>query len=85
MSLKWHHSSKVIQRNPEHYIQYANKALHARPYNHNYVKKIVPDIIEEITVIINTCLTTGKFPEDWKLVLVKPFLKKLNLELINHN
>ena len=48
-------------------------------------KKIAPDIIEKITGIINTCLIRGKFPEDWKLALVKPLLKKSNLELINHN
>ena len=49
-------------------------------------RKITLDIIEEIAVIINTCLTIGKFPEDWKLALASHCSrKKFNLEPINCN
>ena len=55
------------------------------PIPTNVFKKIAPEIIQEITVTINTCMTSGKFPEDLKLALVKPLLMKLNLELICYN
>ena len=38
--------------------------------------KCLDELIPIITIMINTSLATGHFPDDWKRALVKPLLKK---------
>ena len=49
------------------------------------LKKILPSIIDLITDIFNKSMLGGQFPEEFKEALVKPLLKKINLELIKKN
>ena len=50
-----------------------------------FFKKILPSIIDLITDIVNKSMLGGQFPEEFKEALVKPLLKKINLELIKKN
>ncbi len=47
---------------------------------------IIRDCIEEVlpllTKIVNLSLTYGEMPDDLKLAIIKPLLKKLGLDLI---
>ena len=49
------------------------------------LKEILPSILDLIVNIVNTLLTQGIFPDGLKEVLVKPLLKKINLELLKSN
>ena len=44
------------------------------------LKSCIESLIPVITKIINTSLESGVFPEDWKVAVVKPLLKKLGLD-----
>ena len=43
------------------------------------------ELIPIITIMINTSLATGHFPDDWKRALVKPLLKKAGSDLMFEN
>ena len=43
------------------------------------------ELIPIITIMINTSLATGHFPDDWKRVLVKPLLKKAGSDSMFEN
>ena len=45
------------------------------------LKEILPPVITILTEIINKSLISGNFPESLKVALVKPLLKKANLDL----
>ena len=45
------------------------------------LKKILPSIRDLNTDILNKSMLGGQFPEEFKEALVKPLLKKINLEL----
>ena len=42
-------------------------------------KRILPAILGTITEIVNLALSTGSFAQNWKTVIVKPFLRILDL------
>ncbi len=49
------------------------------------LKECVDILLPLLTKMINTSLETGIFPDEWKLALVVPLIKKLGLELLlNH-
>ena len=49
------------------------------------LKKFLPSVNTILTGIINKSLISGIFPESLKVALVKPLLKKANLDLIEKN
>ena len=49
------------------------------------LKQILPSIVGIIADIINTSLRGGIFPESFKRALVRPLLKKPNLDLLDRN
>ena len=51
----------------------------------NLLKVILLTVMETITQIVNMSLTTGTFPLDWKIAIVRPLIKKAGLELIKKN
>ena len=61
------------------------KCCESDPIPTSLLKKILPSIIDLITDIVNKSMLGGQFPEEFKEALVKPLLKKINLELIKKN
>ena len=61
------------------------KAVILTPYNTTLLKEILPSVINIFTEIINKLLISGIFLESLKVGLVKPLLKKANLDLIEKN
>ena len=49
------------------------------------LKEILPDITPLLRAVVNKSLQTGTFLDDLKEALVKPQLKKINLDLIEKN
>ena len=72
---KWRTSSTLHQL----------KAVILTPYWPTLLKEILPSVIIILTEIINKLLISGIFPESLKVALVKPLLKKANLDLIEKN
>ena len=62
-----------------------NKNCHLDPIPTSLLKQILPSIVSTIADIINTSLRDGTFPESFKRALVRPLLKKLNLDLLERN
>ena len=64
----------------------ASKLCKSDPVPTNLLKEILPQVIKPITKIINTSLELGVFASQWKVVIVKPLLKKMmGLELMTSN
>ena len=51
----------------------------------NLLKEILPFILDFIVNIVYALLAQGIFPDGLKEALVKPLLKKINLELLKNN
>ena len=49
------------------------------------VKERIDDFAPVLMKLVNASLTDGDFLEEWKLAILRPLLKKLNLELIESN
>ena len=49
------------------------------------LKKALPYEIDTITSIMNVSMEQGVFPESWKIAIIRPLLKKLDLDLITSN
>jgi len=49
------------------------------------LKECLDELLPVITQTINLSLEEGKFPSEWKGALVKPKLKKVDLNLIKEN
>ena len=62
-----------------------NKSSKLDPIPTNLLKHILPCVLELITDIVNLSLDNGMFPDTLKMALVKPLLKKANLDLIDNN
>ena len=62
-----------------------NKSCELDPIPTDLLKHILPCLLELITDIVNLSLDDGMFPDTLKEVLVKPLLKKANLDLIDNN
>ena len=69
---------KLIQSTP-------NKSCDLDPITTSLLKQILPSIATTIADIINTSLKDGSFPESFKRALVRPLLKKPNLDLLKTN
>ena len=69
---------KLITRAP-------SKSCASDPLPTSIVKQCVDELSPAILSIINLCLESGEFPEEWKGALVKPMIKKPKLELIKKN
>ena len=46
------------------------------------IKEALPQIKSALTKMVNISLSSGKFAKMWKTALVKPLIKKLNLDRI---
>ena len=55
------------------------------PIPTNLLKYCVPELLPVITEIVNSSLRTPRVPEDMKHAIIKPLLKKPNLDLIYKN
>ena len=62
-----------------------SKSCDMDPIPMTLLKEILPSVITILTEIINKSLTSGIFPDSLKIALVKPLLKKPNLDLIEKN
>ncbi len=55
------------------------------PIPTDLLKQCIDIVLPVLTKMINLSLCTGIFPDEWKLALVIPLIKKLGLELIYKN
>ena len=62
--------------------QSPNKQCSSDPIPKWLLKECLDSLLPVLTLLVNKPLQTGYFPEEWKNALVKPFLKKLSLELV---
>ena len=76
--LSEHDTIKLIDQSP-------SKSCELDPIPTAILKEVLPAIGPLFTSVINESLQTGVFPQDVKEALVKPLLKKANLELIDKN
>ena len=51
------------------------------PIPANIVKNCLDDLLPVLTSIINSSLSSGFFPDEWKEALILPLLKRLGLDL----
>ena len=63
----------------------ASKSCEIDPIRTTLLKDILPFIIKPITNIINISMQFGVFAKTWKVVAIKPLLKKIGLDLIPQN
>ena len=70
--------SKMVRKSP-------TKNCKADPIPTALLKEILPDIIPLLRAVVNKSLQFGTFPDDLKVALVRPQLKKINLHLIENN
>ena len=61
------------------------KTCEADPIPTTLLKDVLPNILPLLREIVNKSLQTGTFPENLKAALVRPLLKKTNLDLIEKN
>ena len=64
---------------------FPSKCCDLDPIPTTLLKEILPSVITILTEIINKSLTPGIFPDRLKVALVRPLLKKANLNLIEKN
>ena len=50
------------------------------PCNTQFLLKFKETIVDAITTMINQSLTTGEFLDDWKVAVVRPFIKGPNMD-----
>ena len=73
-----HDVAKIIHRSP-------SKSCEDDPIPTTLLKNILPSVLPVLTALVNGSMLTGVFPEDLKQALVKPLLKKANLDLVDKN
>ena len=61
------------------------KSCPSDPIPTGLLKECLDELLPVITRTINLSLEEGKFPSEWKGALVKPKLKKADLDLIKEN
>ena len=61
------------------------KTCEMDPIPTKLLKETPPSVIEPITNIVNTSLQQGIFSIHWKVVVIRPLLKKIGLELTTFN
>ena len=70
--------SAIVKKSP-------TKSCEADPIPTFLLKDILPNILPLLREIVNKSLQTGNFPDDLKVALVRPLLKKTNLDLVEKN
>ena len=58
------------------------KSYGSDPISTNLLKEILPSVIDFITAIVNQSLQEGDMSDNTKESLIKPLLKKANLDLL---
>ena len=70
--------SAIVRKSP-------TKTCEADPIPTSLLKDILPDIVPLLGEIVNKSLQTCTFPDDLKVALVRPLMKKVKLDLIEKN
>ena len=70
--------SAIVRKSP-------TKTCEADPIPTALLKDILPNIVPLLREIVNKSSQTGTFPDDLKVALVRPLLKKINLDCIQKN
>ena len=70
--------AKIIHRSP-------SKSCEDDPIPTTLLKNILQSVLPVLTALVNGSMQTGVFPDDLKQALVKPLLKKANLDLVDKN
>ena len=65
--------------------QMASKSCELDPIPTMLLKRLLPWFIDIITDIINESITTGIFPMEWMIAIIRPLLKKFGFTLIHSN
>ena len=65
--------------------KYPTKICEADPILTTLLKDTLPNILPLLREIVNKSLQTVSFEEDLKIALVRPLLKKTNLDLVEKN
>ena len=63
----------------------SSKSCENDPIPTHIVKDCINELLPAITCIVNQSLNEGHFPDTWKEALVRPKLKKTNLDLVKKN
>ena len=50
-----------------------------------FIKENLEEFLDVLLKLVNTSLTNGEFILDWKLAILRPLLKKANLDLVDCN
>ena len=66
-------------------LSFSNKSCASDPIPTDMVKDCIDDLLPAISNMVNSSLVYGYFPDTWKEALVKPKLKKSNMDLIKKN
>ena len=66
-------------------LQSPSKCCKVDPIDTGLLKEILLSVNPILTALVNHLLQSGEFPEQLKEALVKPLLKKANLELVDKN
>lgn len=69
---------KLIMKSPA-------KSCEIDPIPNSIVKECLEKLSAAISCIINTSLEQGRAPDEWKRSLIKPIMKKPDLELETEN
>ena len=73
-----HDVAKIMHRSP-------SKSCEDDPIPTTLLKNTLPSVFPVLTALVNGSMQTGVFPEDLKQALVKPLLKRANLDLVDKN
>ena len=65
-----------------HYLRKKSTTCDLDPSPTDLVKDNIDILLQIITKMVNLSLLSGVFPEEWKLALIIPLIKKLGLDLI---
>ncbi len=63
----------------------ANKSCENDPCPTHLVKECIDELLPAISNMVNLSLSDGEFPDFWKEAVVRPKLKKPNLDLVKKN
>ena len=73
-----HDLAKIIHRSP-------SKSCEDDQIPTTLLRNILSSVLPVLTAPVNGSMQTGSFPEDLKQGLVKPLLKRANLDLVDKN
>lgn len=62
-----------------------NKVCETDPIPTSWINKNKPAFAKLITPLMNKCLTTGHFPNNWKEAVIKPLIKKASIGPVINN